>query len=139
MKVYIAGKLTGKSEREFLEEIAKICEDLGLETFLPHRDIGLAKNMNDVKRIFKGDIERGFKDIDLVIADLNGLHVGAGTSWELGYAYANKIPCVGIKTDENLKNALDSLSAILIASMEIVSSVEELKEKLKNFKRKFPN
>ena len=135
MKIYIAGKLTSESEREFLEEITKICEELGFETFLPHRDIGLAKSMKDVKKIFKGDIQEGFKNIDLVIADLNGLHVGAGTSWELGYAYAKKIPCIGIKTDESIENALDSLSAILIASMDIVNSLDKLKEKLINFKK----
>jgi len=135
MKIYIAGKLTSESEREFLEEITKLCESIGFKTFLPHRDVGLAKNMKDVKRIFKGDVENGFKNIDLVVADLNGLHVGAGTAWELGYAYVKKIPCIGIKTDESVENALDSLSAILIASIDIVSSLDELKEKLIHFKK----
>ena len=135
MKIYIAGKLRSEIEREFLEKVDSVCKDLGFETFLPHRDIGLAKSMKDVKKIFKGDIQEGFKNIDLVIADLNGLHVGAGTSWELGYAYAKKIPCIGIKTDESIENALDSLSAILIASMDIVNSLDKLKEKLINFKK----
>lgn len=134
MKIYIAGKLCDESEKEFLEKIAKLCEDLGFETFLPHRDVGLASGIEDVERIFKGDIEDGFKDIELVVADLNGLHVGAGTAWELGYAYAKGIPCIGIKTDEGIEDALDSLSAILIYSMEIVNSMEKLSEKLERFK-----
>lgn len=134
MKVYIAGKLTSESEREFLEEIAKICEELGFKTFLPHRDVGLAKSMKDVNRIFKEDIIEGFKGINLVVANLNGLHVGAGTAWELGYAYSKKIPCVGIKTDEPVDRALDSLSAILIYSVEVFSSLDKLKKKLQKFK-----
>ena len=77
---------------------------------------------------------RDAKDIDLVVASLDGLHVGAGTAWELGYAYANNIPCIGIKMDEPVEDALEYLSAILIGSMEIVSSIDELKEKLKRFK-----
>lgn len=135
MKVYIAGKLCNESEKEFLEKIAFLCEKLGFETFLPHRDVGLAKGMKDIKKIFEGDITDGFKDVKLVVADLNGLHVGAGTSWELGYAYAKGIPAIGIKTDESVKDALDSLSAILIYSMEIVDSLDELEEKLKKFRK----
>ena len=135
MKIYIAGKLTSESEREFLEKIAKICENLKFEAFLPHRDVGLAKSIKDVNRIFKGDIIKGFKNIDLVIANLNGLHVGAGTAWELGYAYSKGIPCIGIKTDEPIEDALDSLSAILIYSVDIVSSLDELSKKLEDFKK----
>ena len=133
MKVYVAGKLCNKSEREFLEKVAGLCEELGFETFLPHRDVGLAKGMEDVKEIFKGDVEDGFKNIDLVVAVLDGLHVGAGSAWELGYAYAKGIPAIGIKTDEKVEYALDSLSAILIGSMKIVSSIGELRQELEGF------
>lgn len=131
MKVYIAGKITTEEERKSLEEIDRLCKSLNLKTFLPHRDIGLAKGINDVNKIFKGDIIDGFKDCDLIIALLDGLHIGAGTSWELGYAYANRIPAIGIKTDEPLEDALEYLSAILIGSMPIVTSIKELEEKLK--------
>jgi nucleoside 2-deoxyribosyltransferase len=133
MKIYIAGKLCDESEREQLEKVAKLCEDLGFETFLPHRDVGLANDLEDVKDIFKGDIVDGFKNIDLVVAVLDGLNVGAGTAWELGYAYAKGIKAIGLKTDESVKDALDQLSAILIGSMEIVTSLEELKSKLEGF------
>jgi nucleoside 2-deoxyribosyltransferase len=131
MKVYIAGKLCTEEEKETLEEIDKTCKELGLETFLPHRDVGLAKGIQDVKKIFHGDIIEGLKDCKLVIANLNGLHVGAGTSWELGYAYAKGIPAIGLKSDESEEDALEYLSSILIASMKIVKSFEELKKELK--------
>ena len=131
MKVYIAGKLGTGTEKKFLEEIDSLCKSLGLKTFLPHRDIGICKDIKDVKRIFEGDIINGFKDCKLIIANLNGFHVGAGTSWELGYAYANKIPAIGIKTDEPIEDSLEYLSAILIHSMPIVNSLDELKRKIK--------
>ena len=131
MKVYLAGKIGNKEEEKFLEEVDELCKYFGLKTFLPHRDVGICKDIKDVKRIFEGDIIKGFKDCKLVIANLNGLHVGAGTSWELGYAYAKKIPAIGIKTDEKIEDALDYLSAILIASMPIVNSLEELEIKIK--------
>lgn len=130
MKVYLAGKLRTESERNLLEEIDKLCKSLNLKTFLPHRDVGLAKDMNDVQKVFRGDIIEGFKDCSLVIACLDGLHVGAGTAWELGYAKAKGIPAIGIKTDEPVKDALEYLSAILIGSMPIVTSTKELKSKI---------
>lgn len=131
MKIYIAGKLCTNDEREFLEKVAGLCEEFGFETFLPHRDVGLAESINDVAKIFEGDIKQGFEDIDLVVAVLNDMHVGAGTAWELGYAYAKGIPAIGIKTDESVEDALEYLSAILIGSMNIVSSLSELREELK--------
>ena len=134
MKVYIAGKLWEKSEIEQLEEVDKLCKSLGFKTFLPHRDVGLADSIKDVDKIFRGDIINGFKDVKLVIALLDGLHVGAGTAWELGYAYAHKIPAIGLKTDEMVEDALEQLSAILIGSMKIVNSLDELKEELDKFK-----
>src|SRR3989344_2832450 len=121
MKAYIAGKLRNESEKEYLEKIAKMCENIGFETFLPHRNVGIAKNIEDVDRIFRGDIINGFKSCDLVVAVLDGLHVGAGTAWELGYAYAKKVPIIGIKTDEPVEEALEYLSAIIISSTKIVN------------------
>ena len=131
MKVYIAGKIGTDSERGLLEKIDKLCKKLGLKTFLPHRDVGIAKNMEDVEKIFEKDIIEGLNKCDFVVAVLDGLHVGAGTAWELGYAYAKKIPAIGIKTDEKIEDALEYLSSILIGSMPIVSTFEELEEKIR--------
>lgn len=133
MKIYIAGKICSESEKEQLEEADKLCKEMGFKTFLPHRDVGICKGIADIDNIFKGDIIKGFKDVDLVVALLDGLHVGAGTAWELGYAYAKSIPAIGLKTDEPANEALDQLSAILLGSMKVVGSLEELKEELKKY------
>jgi len=133
MNVYIAGKLQTESERKKLEEIDLLCKSLGLETFLPHRDVGLAENIDDVEKIFRGDILEGFKECKLVIALLDGLHIGAGTAWELGYAYARGIPIIGLKTDESIEDALEYMSAILIYSTLFTFSMDELKIKIKEF------
>jgi nucleoside 2-deoxyribosyltransferase len=136
MKVYIAGRLTTEAERKNLEKIALICKNLGFDTFLPHRDVGLAETIKDVPHIFEEDITNSLTKANVVVAVLDGLHVGAGTAWELGYAYAKGIPTVGIKTDEPIEDALPYLSAILIHSMPIVTSVKELEDWLVKFKSK---
>jgi len=134
MKIYIAGKIGNEEEKAFLEEVTALCEKLGFETFLPHRDVGLCQGIEDVGRIFEGDIINGFQGVDLVVAVLDGLHVGAGTAWELGYAYAKGVNAIGIKRDEPVSEAIDYLSAILLGSMEVVGSMEKLKEKLVSLK-----
>lgn len=133
LKVYIAGKLGEGSEISMLEKINLICKKKGFETFLPHRDVGIAKGFNDAKRIFEGDILKGFKDCSLIVALLDGLHVGAGTSWELGYAYAKGIPAIGVKLDESAEEGFEYLSSILIASMPIAESLEEFEKMLDGF------
>ena len=130
-KAYIAGKLGDSSERERLELIDGICKSLGIKTFLPHRDVGIAKNFKEAGKIFRADIIEGFKDCTMVIASLDGLHIGAGTAWELGYAYAKKIPSFGIKTDESVEDAFEYLSSIIVGSMPIVSSLKDLEKVLK--------
>jgi nucleoside 2-deoxyribosyltransferase len=133
MNVYIAGRLTNKEERGRLEEIEVLCAKLGFKTFLPHRDVGLAETIKDAERIFYGDVTESLANSDVLVALLDGLHVGAGTAWELGYAYAKKIPAIGLKTDEPISDALAYLSVILIHSMPIATSVKQLESALKKF------
>ena len=70
-RIYIAGKLCTDAERESLEKIDKICKKLGFETFLPHRDVGIAEGIKDAKRIFEGDILKGFKKCGLSCMQLS--------------------------------------------------------------------
>jgi len=135
MKVYIAGPLFSKKDRDFIENIDEICKELGINTFLPHRDVGLWKNGIDFKKIAKGDIE-GFKDCNLMIANLSGFNISAGTVWEMGYAYAKKIPVIGIKINGKPEDFIEEISAIVMGTTIFVKSLEELKDRLKEFKEK---
>lgn len=130
VKVYIAGPLCTEQERKFLEKLDKICRKLGLETFLPHRDCGLWKSMKDVKKIANGDL-KGFDDCKFLVASLNGFNVGAGTAWEMGYAYANKIPIIAIKTDRKPEESIEEISAIIMGTTKITTSLEELEREIK--------
>lgn len=130
-RVYVAGPLCTQEERDFLEKIDKRCRKLELETFLPHRDCGLWKTMKDVKRIAKGDL-KGFDNCGLVIASLNGFNVGAGTAWEMGYAYSKKIPVIAIKTDRKPEESIEEISAIIAGTTKITTSLEELEKEIKS-------
>jgi len=133
MKVYIAGPLCGEKERKFLEKIEKTVRALGFDTYLPHRDCGLYKDLKDVKKIAKIDIEEIYK-CGIMVGILNGVCVGAGTAFELGYAKSLGKKIICLKTDRKIKESIADISAVIAGSLEIVESVEELKKKLKDLK-----
>ncbi len=130
MKIYLAGPLCTIQNRNFLEKIDKICKDLGFDTFLPHRDAGLYKNVKDIKIISKRDIEELYK-CDILIGILDGICVGAGTSWEMGYAQALGKEVIGLKTDRKLNESISDISVVIAGAVKIVGSVGELKKELK--------
>lgn len=130
MKAYIAGKLGTESERKTLEKIAALCKKHGVDTFLPHREVGLARGIEDAPRIFEKDIINGFEGCSFVVASLEGLHVGAGTAWEIGYAYAKRMPVIALKMDESPAEAFEYLSSIIIASTKILGSFQELDQEI---------
>ncbi len=134
MKAYIAGPLCTKEERDFVEKIDKLCRKFGIKTFLPHRECGLwenrKENIKEAKRIAEGDL-KGFTGCNLLIASLNGFNIGAGTAWEMGYAFANKIPIIAIKTDRKPDESLEEISAIIFGTTKITTSFEELEEEIR--------
>ena len=137
MKVYVAGKIGTEGELELLEKVDKLCKSLGFKTFLPHRDVGIAKGLDDVEKIFNGDIIEGFKGVNLVVAVLDGLHVGAGTAWELGYAYAKKKRVIGLVEDKrSLRKEFRICVMCFNKDIELVEGLEELRERLMVFKDK---
>lgn len=131
VKIYIAGPLCEKENRQFLEEIDKICKEFGFETFLPYRDAGLYEGNEDkIKEISNKDLKEIHK-CDLMIGILNGICVGAGTAWEMGYAQAIGKKVIGLKTDSPLNKSIGDISVIMAGQVDIVESIKELREKLK--------
>jgi len=130
VKIYIAGPLCEKENRDFLEQIDKICKDLGFETFLPHRDCGLYEgDENKINEISDRDLEE-IKKCEIMIGVLNGIYIGAGTAWEMGYAQAIGKKVIGLKTDRKVKDSIGEISVIIAGKVNIIESIEELKIEL---------
>jgi len=107
MQIYIAGPLFNTHERRYLEEIAEALEQVGYDTFLPHRDAGLVDKLDERNRqqIFQADV-RALDACDVCVALLTGADHDSGTSAELGYMYAQGKPCFGITDDMRGMNNL---------------------------------
>ena len=137
MKIYIAGPLCTKENRKFLEVIADLCEKKGFQTFLPHRDVGLYEEIKDIKEISKKDVKELHK-CDILIGILDGVCIGAGTAWEMGYFQALGKKVIGIKTDKKIYESIGDISVVIAGEVEIVESLEELEKKLEKIKNNQP-
>ena len=130
-KVYIAGPLCEESSRKFLEQIDEICKELRFDTFLPHRDAGLySGDENKINNISQKDLQELHK-CDILIGVLNGICLGAGTCWEMGYAQALNKKVIGLKTDREIKDSISDISVIIAGCTNILTSLEDLKNELK--------
>ncbi len=46
----------------------------------------------------------------------------------MGYAYSKGIPIIGLKTDRKIEDSIEELSAIIVGSTKIVTSISKLKK-----------
>jgi nucleoside 2-deoxyribosyltransferase len=122
---YVAGPLFTESERQWDERIAVLCEELGCKTFLPHRDAGLEEHGRGAE-IYEADLA-ALRKSDLVVANLDGGDVDAGTAWEIGWAVAKGIPVVGLRTDRRWLEPWAQVNVMVGQSVRIVNSFEELR------------
>jgi len=83
MKIYMAGALFTAAERLWNERIAKRLRELGYQVFLPQE-----VQETSAFVIFSKDVA-GLDDADVVVAWVEGPDPDSGTSWEIGYSYAN--------------------------------------------------
>jgi nucleoside 2-deoxyribosyltransferase len=115
MRVYCAGPLFNKPEREEMTMLAKALEKAGFETFLPHRDgleltacvdklvcSGLERDRaNKImsEAVFALDVFQVLQGCDVIVANLNGRVPDEGTVSEAAIAWSRGKPVVGYKTD----------------------------------------
>jgi len=141
-RIYIAGPLFSKGEREFNKELNKFLIDLGYETFLPQNDgHELSKLLDNGYRqekanekIFNKDLKEIEKS-DVVVFVMDGRVPDEGACVEIGYAYSLSKECIGIKTDvRSLIDGTDNPMVQGVLKNRIVNDFEELEKELNKIK-----
>ena len=130
IQIYFAGALFSKAEIVFNE---KLYIDLMSELDVTKYDIFLPQNecKNSENTIFR-TCKYGIKNSQIMIAILEGTDVDSGTAWEIGYAYANHIPIIGLRTDFRERgddfglNCMISHSLYVLIEEDIVKSIIEI-------------
>ena len=128
MKAYIAGPLWKPEDRIILEKIALFCKENNIETFLPHRDVGIYKEGSS-KKFFEKD-SKEIDNCNLIIAVLDWKGVGSGTAWEIGYAYAKNIPLIALVEDLKSVNTYDRMCTMVFNSVTMFNSLEKIKKEI---------
>jgi nucleoside 2-deoxyribosyltransferase len=137
LRIYLAGPLFTLAERRLNVELAR---ELGkamsrAEIILPQARA--AKFVTNGKMDFR-DVVRDCIDsidtADAIVAILDGSDSDSGTSWECGYAYAQRKPIVGVRTD--LRSSEDGgLNAMLQRTCDRVIVFSATRETVKPLAR----
>jgi nucleoside 2-deoxyribosyltransferase len=128
--IYISGPLFTPAERKYLEEIAKLCQMIGLSTYLPHRDVGFGSARgSQSEHYFKADIQM-LQNSRCVLAVLNGPDIDSGTAWEIGFSYSAGKHIFGIR--EDIRDI--EINPMLICTLTIIHSYEDLRSELIKWK-----
>ncbi len=86
MRIYLAGPLFTKAERDYLESLAARIRGLDIECFVPHLEVrGLAEQTP--AGVFAKDYGKGLLAANAVVAWLDGPIVDDGTACEIGVFY----------------------------------------------------
>jgi len=128
MQVYIAGPLFTTAEQQFnfalKDELRSIKPHW--DFFLPQYEVIYRDGMSAqdlAKECMKGLIKS-----EILIAILDGSDVGSGTAFEIGFAYAQNIKIIGLRTD--FRNCGDvegfGMNAMFSLIPEIYHSRKEL-------------
>lgn len=101
-QIYFASPLFSDMEQRYnqsvVERIRKIYPEV--QVFLPQEQMGINDKSNyaNSKMIAQLDTE-AVEASDILIAVLDGLSIDPGVASEIGIAYANQIPVLGLFTD----------------------------------------
>ena len=128
----MAAPLFNLRERDFNISLATMVGQ-HFDVFLPQRDGSLLVDMVDAgvslevaqQRVFLQDCE-AMKRSSLLVAVLDGAHVDEGVAYEIGFANALSIPCVGFQSDVRRALPTGNNPMIQCALAEIFSDTESL-------------
>ncbi|KGP93230.1 nucleoside 2-deoxyribosyltransferase [Pontibacillus chungwhensis BH030062] len=127
MKVFLAGPFFNEEERNRVREIAEILQDIkGLEVFIPMKNQFKPLEFGEErwrKAVFSNDVIHILEsDVMIAIHDSGDKpYPDSGTMWEMGFAYANRIPIIVYTEKDTVMNLM-----IAESGRAYVHSLEDL-------------
>lgn len=125
-KIFIAGPIFSEGERNYNLQIDSICREMGYQTFMAQRDVGIVTD-NNLEAAFNSDLNN-LKNSDIIVANLDGVDVDSGTAWEIGYAFSLKKPIIGIRTDVRMYRKFMPLNLMIFKSCIKITTLDKLTE-----------
>ncbi|MDD3621132.1 MAG: nucleoside 2-deoxyribosyltransferase [Methanofollis sp.] len=126
-RIYFAAPLFNEAERAFNRQVRDLLEEHWYEVYLPQEvgDDGASRDMGDRRQIFETHVE-ALREVDAVVAVIDGADADSGTSWEMGYAAGLGIPVVALRTDFRRAGPCEHVNLMLEESAEVVTDTADL-------------
>jgi nucleoside 2-deoxyribosyltransferase len=126
-RVYLAAPLFSEGERAYNLSIAGHLRNNFFEVYLPQElgDDCSTRNKNEQVRIFSENI-KALNNADIIVAIIDGADADSGTSWEMGYAYAQGKQIIALRTDFRMSGNCEKVNLMLEESATVVTDRENL-------------
>ncbi|MDV2481109.1 DUF523 domain-containing protein [Methanoculleus sp. Wushi-C6] len=130
-RVYLAGPLFSEAERAYNLVLRDLLEAHLFDVYLPQEvgDTSCTRCREEHRTIFTQHL-RVLRDIDAVVAVIDGADADSGTSWEMGYAYALGKKIVALRTDFRIAGQNELVNLMLEESARVVAAKEDLPQAL---------
>jgi nucleoside 2-deoxyribosyltransferase/predicted secreted protein len=126
-RVYLAAPLFSEAERLFNTSVAQLLRTGLFDVYLPQEagDDSEIRDIREQEQIFSIN-KTALENSDFVVAVIDGADADSGTSWEMGYAFAQKKPIIALRTDFRRIGRHEHVNLMLEQSAKVVGSTEEL-------------
>lgn len=104
MRLYCAGPIFTPAQRAWLRTLGERLRKEGHDAFVPAEaeqefvEAQRAPKETEREATFQANVHK-LASAQLVVACLDGADADPGTGWEVGFAYARRIPVLGYRTD----------------------------------------
>ncbi len=126
-RVYLAGPLFTEAETAYNLVLRDLLVRHLFEVYLPQEvgDTDHCRGKAEHRAIFTQHV-RALDETDIVVAVCDGADADSGTSWEMGYAYAQGTRVVALRTDFRMAGHHECVNLMLEESAVVVLKKEEL-------------
>jgi len=126
-RVYLAGPLFSEAERAYNLALRDLLEAHLFDVYLPQEvgDTSHTRCREEHRAIF-AQHTAVLREIDTVVAVIDGADADSGTSWEVGYAYALGKRVVALRTDFRIAGHHELVNLMLEESAAVVTKKEDL-------------
>ncbi|KLK88649.1 nucleoside 2-deoxyribosyltransferase [Methanoculleus sediminis] len=126
-RVYLAAPLFSEAEQTYNLALRELLEAHLFDVYLPQEvgDTSHTRCREEHRDIF-AQHTAALRDVDTVVAVIDGADADSGTSWEMGYAHALGKKVVALRTDFRVVGHHERVNLMLEESARVVTRKEDL-------------
>ncbi|MFA5398526.1 MAG: nucleoside 2-deoxyribosyltransferase [Methanomicrobiales archaeon] len=126
-RVYLAAPLFSEAERAYNRSVADLLGQHLFTVHLPQEcgDSSALRSADHTRAIFTENLA-ALGESDVVVAVIDGADADSGTAWEMGYAYAQGIPVIAVRTDFRQAGITERVNLMLEVSAVVTDSATHL-------------